>query len=111
MKIIQNYFNLWCFLQIFDWYKQLFMIFDKVDGFIRDYDGTKYLVLFSPEKYIIYNRIRYLIGLKSGIVYVFSYNYAKIESDLGDDLPLEETLTLHNVVILIKSVLKNQNHY
>ena len=33
-------------------------------GFIRDYDGTKYLVLFRLEKYdAIYDRIRYLIGL------------------------------------------------
>ena len=24
--------------------------FDKVNGFIRIYDGTKYLVLFGPEK-------------------------------------------------------------
>ena len=25
--------------------------FDKIDGFIRIYGGTKYLVLFDPEKY------------------------------------------------------------
>ena len=24
---------------------------DKVDGFIRVYDGTRYLVLFAPEKH------------------------------------------------------------
>ena len=40
----------------------------KIDGIIRVYHGTRYLVLFSPEKYgILYNRIRYLIGLKSDI--------------------------------------------
>ena len=34
--------------------------FDKVDAFIRVYDGTKYLVLFRSEKNdFIYNRIRY----------------------------------------------------
>ena len=27
--------------------KPLHIMFDKVNGFIRDYDGTKYLVLFS----------------------------------------------------------------
>ena len=33
--------------------------FEKVDGFIKVYDGTKYLVLFGPEKNdVIYNRIR-----------------------------------------------------
>ena len=31
----------------------------------RVYDGTTYLVLFRGEKYdFIYNRIRYLIGVK-----------------------------------------------
>ena len=33
-------------------------MFNKVDRFIRDYDGTKYLVSFSLEKYnAIYDRI------------------------------------------------------
>ena len=46
--------------------KPLRIMFDKVDGFIRDYDGTKYLVLFGREKYnAIYDRIRSLIGSKA----------------------------------------------
>ena len=88
-------------------------MFDKVNEFIRNYEGTKYLVLFGLEKYnVIYDGIRYLLGLKSGIRYVFSHNYAKIKIDSDDDLPLEKILNLHNVVIFIKSVLnKNKNHY
>ena len=40
--------------------KPLGIRFDKVDAFIRVYDGTKYLVLFRGEKNdFIYNRIRY----------------------------------------------------
>ena len=36
------------------------------------YDGARYLVLFGSEKYNdIYNRIRYLISLESGIRDVF----------------------------------------
>ena len=86
-----------------------FIMFVKLDGFIKGYDGTKYLVLFGPEKYnAIYDRVRYFIGLKSGITYVFSHNYGKIKIDVDDDLPLGEMLTLHNIVILIKSVL-NKN--
>ena len=43
-------------------------MFDKVNGFVRVYDGTKYLVLFGFEKYnAIYDRIRYLIEIKSYI--------------------------------------------
>ena len=34
-------------------------MFDKVDGFIRVYNGTRYLLLFGGEKCdFIYNRIR-----------------------------------------------------
>ena len=29
--------------------KSLQIIFDKIDGFISDYNGTKYLVLFGPK--------------------------------------------------------------
>ena len=45
--------------------KPLRIRIDKVDGFIRIYDVTRYLVLFGLEKYdAIYNRIRYLISQK-----------------------------------------------
>ena len=76
---------------------------------------TRYKVLFRAEKYdFIYNRIRYLTGVKSVIRYVISHNYAKIKVDLYDSLPLEKTLTLHNVIILIKPVFneaKNNYYY
>ena len=54
--------------------KSLRIRFNKIDGFIRVYDGTRYLVLFGPEKYdVIYNRIRYMISQKSVITYVTLY--------------------------------------
>ena len=59
--------------------KPLCIMFDKVERFIWDLDGTNYLVLFGLKKYdAIYDRIRYLMGLKSGITFFFSYNYPKI---------------------------------
>ena len=52
--------------------KPLRFRFDKIDGFIRIYVGTKYFTLFGFEKYdAIYNRIRYLTSLKNGITYIF----------------------------------------
>ena len=85
----------------------------KVDRFIKVYDGTRYLILFGTEKYdVIYIRIRYLISEKSAITYVYSYNGAIFKIDSFDSLPLERTLTLDTVVILIKSVFnKNKNDY
>ena len=89
--------------------KPLHIRFDNVDGLIRVYDGTRYLVLFGPEIYdSIYNRIRCLTTQKSGITYLFSRNYARIKIDSSDFLPLEKTQTLHNVVIHIN---KDENNY
>ena len=63
--------------------------FDKIDGFIRVYDRTRYLVLFGREKRdLIYNRIRYLIEIIIGISYVISHSYAKIKIDSYDSLPI-----------------------
>ena len=80
--------------------------FDKIDGFITVYDGTRCLIFLGSEKYdAIYDRIRYLLSLKSGITYIFSHYFAKIKVDSYDSLPMEKILTLHNVIILIKSIL------
>ena len=87
-------------------------MFYKVDGVMTGYDGEKYLELFGLAKHdAIFDRIRYIIGLKSRLTYVFSYKYAKIKFKSDDGLPVEETLTLHNVLLLIKSLFYNdQNH-
>ena len=87
--------------------------FDKIDGFIRVYDGTRHLVLSGSEKYdSIYNRIRYLISIKGSITYIISHNYAIIKVYSYGSLPLEKTMTFRNVIILIKSVWnKDKNNY
>ena len=40
---MQKYFDLWRSMQNIDWFKTI--------GFIRVYDGTRDLVLFTPGKY------------------------------------------------------------
>ena len=69
--------------------KPLRLRFDKVDGFIRLNYGTRYLFIyrfrFDSQKYnVIFNKIRYLIGIKTGITYIFSHSYANIKVDLYD---------------------------
>ena len=67
---------------------------NKVDGFIRVYDETRYLVLLGGEKYdFIYNKTIDLIGAKSDITYVIFHNYPKINVDLYDSLPVEKALS------------------
>ena len=50
--------------------------FVKVDGFMRVYDAARYLVLFGPEKYAIYNRIIYLLSQKV-VLPIFFYHIQK----------------------------------
>ena len=70
--------------------------FYKTVGFIRVYNGTRYLVLFgSGKNESIYNSISYLIGVKSGIAYVFSHNVCSGCHDL-----LMMSMNLSNFVIL-----------
>ena len=40
-----------------------------------------------------------------------SHNYAKIKIDSYDSLPLQETLTFHNVIIHIKLVFSKDTNY
>ena len=67
---------------------------------------------FGPENQDpIYNKIRYLIIQKSDVTYVIFHNYVRIKVDSFDYLPLEKTLTLHTVIIHIKSVLNKYQHH
>ena len=43
--------------------KPLLIRFDEIDGFIKIYHGTRYLVLFGPERYdAIYGWNKYVIS-------------------------------------------------
>ena len=49
---------------------------------------------------------------KSGITDSVNNNFARIRIDSYDSLPTEKTLTFHNVIILIQSVINEYtNHY
>ena len=52
-----------------------YLIRKKIEGFIKIYDGIRYLVLITSERYnAIYNRIKYFISEKSGIQIVLIIN-------------------------------------
>ena len=78
--------------------KPLRIIFDKLDGYIRKYDRTKYVSLFHPYKEYqrIFDKVRFPIMLKSNISVIYSHKYTKIKNKSEDNLPLEKTLNMHN---------------
>ena len=86
--------------------KPLHIRFDKIDGFIKAYDGTWYLVLFGPKRYdAIYDIIGDLIIDKSSISFSISHPFWKISTDSCNSLSIEKHLlfikctainTIHN---------------
>ena len=89
----------------------MYIKFDKIDGCIRIYDGTRYLTLLDSQKYdTIYDSISYLLSLKCDMTYIFSHYFAKIKVDSYDSLIIEIGLTLH-VIILIKTVLNEDKYH
>ena len=65
--------------------------FDWINGFIKIYDGIRYLVLFSNSWYDkICDRIKYLISKKSGIVDSINHNFARIWIDSYNSFPTEK---------------------
>ena len=80
--------------------------FEKIDGFIKIYDGIRYLVLFGPERYdVIYYRTRNLESEKSSITYSINHDFARMRIDSCNSLLIEKTLIFNNVIMLIKSVV------
>ena len=75
---------------------------------MMELDIQYYLIL---DYDVIYNRIRYLVSEKTGLTDNINDNYARIRIDSFNSLPRDKTLTLHSVIMLIKSVVnKNENN-
>ena len=86
--------------------KPLRVRFNKIDGFIKIHNNIRYLVLFDYsycDK--VCDKIKYLVGEKSGIADSINHNFARIRIDSSDSSTIEKILTFH-VIILIKSVVK-----
>ena len=60
--------------------KALPIQFEKIDRFIKTYDGIRYLVLFAPERYnTIYEGINYLISEKVALHIVLIIIFQELE--------------------------------
>ena len=58
--------------------KPLHVRLDKIDGFVRIYDGTRYSTMFGSEKYdAICDGIRHFTSLKWGMTYIFFSLFCK----------------------------------
>ena len=91
--------------------KPLCIRFDKVDGFIKIYDGTRYLLSFGPKNMIQFMIELDILQVKKVVLHIVLIIILQ-ESELIQVIPIEKTLTFHNVIVLIKSVFnKIENNY
>ena len=87
---------------------------NKIDGLIISFDSKiKHWLLFDYgllDK--ICDKIKYLVSEKRRIKNSIDYNFGKIKIDSYNSLPIKNILIFHNVIMLIKSVVnENENKY
>ena len=86
---------------------------DKINKFIRIYAGTTYLFkiawFWKLWYYLRQNQISHKFKKRYHIL--FSHYFEKIKVDSYDSFPIEKRMTLHNVIIDIKSVLNKDKNY
>ena len=92
----------------------LYLTITHASGYIEEKGVNKYLVFNSTDenkellkKYNdVFNGIRNKIKKISGDEYDYEKDYMKIKLNLDDDLPLNEQLIFHNMIITIRSAFE-----
>ena len=96
------------------------MIIDKVDEYIEEGNGNKCLILASKDKNKevlrkcteLWDGIKCLIKtISGGLAGEYEKEYTKIKFELNDNLPLNKTLKLYNLTLIVRSVFQENNKY
>ena len=95
-----------------------YLVISEVLGHIREKTGSKYLVFDSADEnkevlkkyiwlwYVIKNKIETINESKK---VEYGKDFMKIKFDTDDNLPLNKTLKLHNMTIIITSVFEEHD--
>ena len=95
----------------------LYLIFNKMNRYIEECNGNKYLMLISNDeskgtlkKYgELWTKIRNIINSKTNNSDDYHNKYMKIKLNLDDDLPLKESLELRTMIIVVRTVFHEEN--
>ena len=101
------------------------MTISKVDGYIKEKNGGKYLVFDSAnENNEVLTKCNELWdGIKNEIENInggktskrssaeFDKDFIKIKFNSDDNFPLNKTLKLYNITIIINQILKNMVNF
>ena len=98
----------------------LYLIISEVDGHFEEKNGNKYLILDSTNKNkkVLTKYTELWVGTKNEIETIngskvgeYGKDFMKIKFDTDDNLPLNKTLKLHNMTIIIRSVFEEDGKY
>ena len=98
----------------------LYLIIDEVDGHFEEKNGNKYLILDSTNKNkkVLTKYTELWVGTKNEIETIngskvgeYGKDFMKIKFDTDDNLPLNKTLKLHNMTIVIRSVFEEDGKF
>ena len=124
-KNVDVYYIGYIIMKDFDYVKinsvnLLYLIIDKVDWWIEGKSGNKYLALVSTDKIkevlIKYTELRDKIknlikNTNGGKAGEYEKDFMKIKFISDDNLPLNKTWKLHNMIIVIRSVFQEHDKY
>ena len=91
----------------------LYLIINKINGYIEESNGNKYLTLVSANEKIgtIWNKIEDLIRSMTNTSGDYHEKYMKIKLNTDDNIPLNKFLKLHNLTIVVRSVFQEDKKY
>ena len=83
--------------------------YHKVDGYIEETNGHKYLVFASTK---LWDRIKNLIKIiNGGEAGKYGKDFMKIKFNSNENFPLNKILKLHNLTVVVRSVFQEDNKY
>ena len=89
------------------------MIISEADRYIKEKNGSKYLVFDSVNENnkVLKNIMNFEMGLKMRLTIKHSSvdndkDFMKIKFNSDDNLPLNKTLKLHNMTLVIRSIFE-----
>ena len=97
----------------------LYLIINKINGYFEEINGNKYLTLVPTneskeimKKYEeLRNKMRDIIGSITNNSDDYDKKYVKIKFNSDDDLPLNKTLELYNMIIVVRAVFHEDKKY
>ena len=95
----------------------LYLIFNKMNGYFEEINRNKYLTLVltneSKEKIKKYKelwiKIRDLIRSITKKLDDYDEKYMKIKFNSNDELPLNKTIEIHSMTIVVRAVFRENN--